>query len=612
LRSERTFVERGKPLEIELIVTDLDGNPIADRLIQVTAARLEWKYRGSDWREEEVDVQECSVGSQTEPVSCTFETPLGGRYRITAFVSDNQGRRNMSRFERWVSGGELPPSRKVEQEDLTLIPDKESYQPGETAEILVQAPFSPAEGLLTVSRSGILYSERFSIQDGSATLLIPIEEAHIPNLNIQVDVVGSAPRTDDQGEALEDVPRRPAYASGQLKLSIPALGRTLALELTPGATELEPGGETTIGILLRDAQGNPVSGAELAVVVVDEAILALSSYQIPDPIGVFYSDRMTFLYSTYGRASIVLVDPQALIQAGEAQLLNREVVEEAMVEGEMRALATPALPMQAPAADMGMVQAQPEPIRVRTDFNPLAVFSPEVHTNADGEASVEVKLPDNLTRYRIMVVAVDAGGRQFGSAEANLTARLPLMVRPSAPRFLNFGDSIELPVVLQNQTDEPLVTEVVIQTRNLKLTGASGMRVTIPANDRVEIRFPATTEMAGTARFQVAAVSGNYADAAEVELPVYTPATTEAFAVYGVVDEGAVLQPVPHPATCSHSSAGWRSAPRPPRCRHSPMRYSTWCRIPSSAASNSPRASWQFLHCGGADRLQGRGATLTG
>ncbi len=56
-------------------------------------------------------------------------------------------------------------------------------------------------------------------------------------------------------------------------------------------------------------------------------------------------------------------------------------------------------------------QAQPEsanPIRVRTDFNPLAVFAPAVHTDADGQARVTIKLPDNLTRYRVMVVAVDA------------------------------------------------------------------------------------------------------------------------------------------------------------------------------------------------------------
>ena len=36
------------------------------------------------------------------------------------------------------------------------------------------------------------------------------------------------------------------------------------------------------------------------------------------------------------------------------------------------------------------------------------------------------------------------------------------MVRPSAPRFLNFGDRFELPVVVQNQTDEPLTVDVVL------------------------------------------------------------------------------------------------------------------------------------------------------
>jgi hypothetical protein len=41
-----TFVERGEPLKIDLIVTDLDGNPVADRPVEVTAARLEWKYQG--------------------------------------------------------------------------------------------------------------------------------------------------------------------------------------------------------------------------------------------------------------------------------------------------------------------------------------------------------------------------------------------------------------------------------------------------------------------------------------------------------------------------------------------------------------------------------------
>jgi len=557
LRSERYFVERGDPLEIELIVTDLDGNPVPDRPIEVTAARLEWTYRDGSWHQDEVDVQECTLTSALEPVSCTFETPIGGRYQITATVTDDLGRQNQSRFTRWVSGGQQPPSREVEQETVTLIPDKDTYQPGDVAEILVQAPFSPAEGLLTVNRSGLLYTERFLIDAdaGTITLKVPIEEAHIPNLNIQVDLVGSAPRLDDQGEIVADAPPRPAYATGYLNLSIPPLQRTLALEATPGVTELEPGGETTIAVLLKDANGKPVSGAELAVVVVDEAILALTHYQLSDPISVFYQNRYADLSSTYSRASIILTDPFALAEAAETGgdlVQSTAVAEKAEMEEGLVFEAEAPAPMEeamdtAAEAGRGGGEAAAEPITVRADFNPLATFAPEVRTDANGMATIEVSLPDNLTRYRIMVVAVDAEGTQFGSAEANLTARLPLMVRPSAPRFLNFGDSFELPIILQNQTDEEMTVDVVVQATNIELTEGSGQRVTVPANDRVEVRFPAETENAGTARFQIAAVSGNYADAAEVELPVYTPATTEAFATYGVVDEGAVVQPIASP-----------------------------------------------------------------
>jgi uncharacterized protein YfaS (alpha-2-macroglobulin family) len=184
---------------------------------------------------------------------------------------------------------------------------------------------------------------------------------------------------------------------------------------------------------------------------------------------------------------------------------------------------------------------------VRTDFNPLALFSASEHSDVNGEVTLTVKLPDNLTRYRVMVVAVDPSGKQFGEADSNLTARLPLMVRPSAPRFLNFGDTFELPVVLQNQTDQPMTVDVAVRATNLTLTGAQGLRVTVPAHDRVEVRFPAAALSAGAASLQVAAVSGDASDAATIELPVYTPATTEAFATYGVIDSGSAAQPVGAP-----------------------------------------------------------------
>ncbi|MDX1687859.1 MAG: alpha-2-macroglobulin family protein, partial [Candidatus Promineifilaceae bacterium] len=542
VRSERTFVQRGQPLEIEAIVTDLDGNAIPGRTIEVRATRTEWRYNQGEWAEEEVDGQTCTVQSSAEPVACTFATQEGGSYRITATVTDDQGRVNQSAFTRWVSGGRRPTSRRVEQETVTLIPDKENYEPGDVAEILVQAPFSPAQGLLTVSRSGVLYTESFRLTEGSHMLRVHIEEANLPNLHLQVDLAGAAPRLDDAGETVPDAPPRPAYATGRLNLPISTRSRTLSVDVAPQVSGLEPGGETVIDVAVTDAGGRPVADAEVAVVVVDEAILALTNYQLADPVTIFYRSRESAIQSTYGRATVTLARPETLVEtAGGAVDVTRVVTE---AEMPMEEPAEAAMAMDGAAADDGRA-AQKQAIRVRADFNPLALFAPAVRTDGAGRAQVEVSVPDNLTRYRVMAVAVTE--QEFGQGESNLTARLPLMVRPSAPRFLNFGDRFELPVVVQNQTGQEMTVDVVVRASNVELTDGAGRRVVVPAADRVEVRFPATTGQPGTARFQVAAVSGAVADAATVELPVYTPATTEAFATYGVVDEGAIAQPVAAP-----------------------------------------------------------------
>ena len=126
---------------------------------------------------------------------------------------------------------------------------------------------------------------------------------------------------------------------------------------------------------------------------------------------------------------------------------------------------------------------------MRTNFNALALFSPSVRTDAAGVAHVNVDLPDNLTRYRVMAVAADSGSR-FGAGESTLTARLPLQIQPSAPRFANYGDRFDLSVVVQNQTAKDMVADVVAETSNLRLTDAPGVRVTVPANDRVEVPLP--------------------------------------------------------------------------------------------------------------------------
>src|SRR4029079_4335145 len=108
---------------------------------------------------------------------------------------------------------------------------------------------------------------------------------------------------------------------------------------------------------------------------------------------------------------------------------------------------------------------------------------------------------------RVVAIAV-AGDRQFGKGESAVTARLPLMVRPSPPRFLNFGDTFQLPVVVQNQTDAAMTVKLAVRASNAAITDGAGREVQVPANARVEVRFPAAAEMAGTARFQIVGSAG--------------------------------------------------------------------------------------------------------
>lgn len=566
LKTERRFVQRGEKIKVDGLVTDLDGEAIAGREIRMQSVRLEWTRKKGEWVEEEVDPKTCTVRSNSDDkgVRCEFATTEGGRHRIRATIADERGRTNQTEMTVWVAGGKRPPKRDVEQEEVELIPDKKTYQPGDTAEILVQAPFSPAEGVLTLRRSGIIETRRFTMKAPSTTLKVAIDAAHMPNLHVHVDLVGAAPRTNDKGEADPKLPNRPAFAQGSLTLSIPALERTLAVDLKPRDEALEPGGETTVDLVVKDAKGNPVKDAEVALVVVDEAILALSSYDLADPIATFYAARGADSRDAHNRQLIVLTAPDIIAEAAnkDGAPMEQKALRTAGAAPGGGEGAPPPAPMakmareEAEADDAigGLAQGGDAPIAVRKNFDPLAHFAPVVPTDAKGKAAVPIKLPDNLTRYRVMAVVV-SGTDHFGHAESAVTARLPLMVRPSAPRFLNFGDKMELPVVLQNQTDGPLEVQVAVRVTNLELTAGAGRVVTVPANDRVEVRFPTAAQMAGVARIQIAATSGRWADAAEIELPVWTPATSEAFATYGSVPEGSggagkdgvMVQPVASP-----------------------------------------------------------------
>jgi alpha-2-macroglobulin len=614
IKTKRAFVEKGKPFEVEVIAVDLDGTSQPGTKVTLQATRIDWEYKNGKYETKELEPQSCAVVAKADAVPCSFQTPKGGTYQLLATVVDAKGRTNQTKMTFWVAGGESRvPSRGVAQEQIQLIPDKQEYTPGNTAELMVQAPFYPAEGIVTWRRSGIVKTERITLTGPTTSLAIPITDTMTPNMYVQVDLVGMAARNNEHGDPDPSLPKRPAYAVGSINLPVPPKQRTLQVSAKPSVEKLGPGENATVTIEVKDAAGRPLADAEAAVIVVDESVLALANYTHPDPVGFFYPHRGADTRDYYERQYVQLANPVTTTRTatippgggGGARYRNGNdkatakisdapepvaaaapmaVAEEAESGGQGTAMALDegrmgksdssraegkykmkkeasegdgkdayfarqqAIDLAKNAGVLGSTVAPDPttPVAIRTNFNPLAAFSPAVKTGTDGKATVSVKMPDNLTRYRIVAVAV-SGDKLFGKGESAITARLPLMVRPSPPRFLNFGDTFELPVVVQNQTDQPMTVRLAARAGNAAFTDGQGREVSVPANDRVEVRFPAKADMAGTARFQVIGAAGNASDAANLELPVWTPATTEAFGTYGVIDDGAVAQQIALP-----------------------------------------------------------------
>ncbi len=559
IRSPRTFVQKGEKIRIESIATDIDGNLASGRDIEIRAILKDWQFDKGAWAEKTIDEQFCTVRSGEKPSECAFTAKQGGRYTISATVMDDRERFNESEITIWVPGGNQQPKRNIEQEEVQIIPSKKDYAPGDIAELLVISPFTPAEGVLTLRREGLVKTERFTIRDSSVTLRVPIEAGYLPNIFAQVDLVGAAPRQTDSGETDPKLGTRPAFASGTLDLPISIASRQLKVSAEAADKTLSPGGKTTVSVNVRDFRGEPVANSEVALVIVDESVLALTKYSIGDPSGAFYAIRQPGVSDHKLRKDVLLVNPNDIVmgQGGGADL-KRSVEALPMAARSMSQLVT-VDGASASENTFALDAAGETPIELRKNFDALALWSPTVLTNGNGEASIELKLPDNLTRYRITAVSVDSG-RRFGKGESFITARQPLMVRPSAPRFLNFGDRADVPVVIQNQTDADMSVDVAIRASNALILGeilhsgkpressSAGRRIVVKANDRAEVRFPVSTVKAGTARFQFVASSGKFSDAAEIELPVWTPATTEAFATYGTTDKnGAIIQPVAAP-----------------------------------------------------------------
>ncbi len=552
-RTDSYLAEAAKLYPVEIIVTDVDGTPIPSREVRIQA------YPDPDIgmptvslaQEQDIPNPECLLQSAVTSVTCDLVFPESGHWWIDISVLDAQGRANLTRLTRWVldDGVTIVPGTSSGLVEMT--PDRDEYQPGDVAEILIQPPFLPAYGTVITNRAGMVTHTPVEIAQAQYVLSLPIEESHIPNLHVSVLLAGQAP-DPVLGEILV-----PAMARGDLNLRIPPYVRELHLDLHMADADLQPGGEAAVTVQVTDHAGLPVPDAEVVLLAVDEAILALTGYQFVHPLDSFYPDRFLELYTYHLRHYMqsAAVDLQGVGRGGG--LLRAESAAMEMEEGAMAPMAAMATEGESMAmADMvadDSAESAGRDFAVRTDFNPLAFFEPAGTTDQDGMFRGTWNLPDTVGRYRVIALST-SGPHLYGLTETSYTTRLPVQIRPQWPRFLNFGDVAAMSVLVENQTREEQALTLVVQSDGLDLAYQAADRAldaltfTLPAQSRQQILIPATARDTGENQLLVSVFNEQVQDAALGSFPIYVPASQEGFAAYGIVEDTIAVQGFQLPA----------------------------------------------------------------
>ena len=417
MKTKDWFGAANKPMTVTMIAADSKGNiksgiKLKARLFKRDWHAIERAVRTGEMETEsrvvDKEVGRCEAGSSDKPVSCDLIPQEAGYYIIEAGIKDKQNTGTEARLSFYATGKEMVGWQGTEYDRTEILLDKGDYKPGDTARAFVKSPYPEAEMLFTVEREKFLFNKRQKVSGGAFIVEFTVTKEMIPNAYAAVVLI----RKGKPASGIEPIDDR-QFKVGYAPFKVKSDEKRLTVTVMPDREKLRPSEEVKVDINLKDFFGKPVVG-EVTVLAVDEAILALTGYSTPDIVSVIYPHRGLSVRINDNRR--FLLHQQKFLEKGN--------------DGGGGGFLT----------------------NVRGIFKSLAYFNPSLVTDAAGRASVSFKLPDNLTKWRIMAVAVTKED-MFGNGQTNVTTSLPLVLRPVSPRFARLGDRFKAGVTVQATGD---------------------------------------------------------------------------------------------------------------------------------------------------------------
>ena len=447
LRSRAWTQNEDEPAAIDLLVVAADGKPLAGVPIQVKVERRETRaarVKGAGnayltrYTHHWVETDACELTSGQEEVQCGYMPQDPGSHRITATIQDSRNRTHSSEIYQWVVGKGRVVWQERPDSSLEIVGEKSSYSVGEMARYLVKNPFPGARALVTIERYGVLQSWQETLEGSTPIIEFKVQKDFVPGFYLSVVVVSprvEKPLSDNQVDL-----GKPAFRMGYVNVPVTDPYKEIRVKVKTERKTYKP--RERVRVELTATPNHPVFGEpiELAVAVLDEAVFDLLTG------GRNYFDPYKGFYRVDG---LDLANYSLLMR-----LVGRQKFEK----------------KGAAAGGGGGLD-----VSMRSVFKFVSYWNPSIRADDAGRASIEFEVPDNLTGWRILAMAVTPGDR-MGLGDGEFKVNRPTEIRPVMPNQVTEGDSFEAGFSIMNRTERTRQMTVTLSAEGDLETGEGQKR----------------------------------------------------------------------------------------------------------------------------------------
>ena len=261
IRRPSYFIEQKTGLKTEVVTVGIDGQVAAGVPVDVTLTQVQWtsvrRAEGNGfytWDTERKDIEagKWSVTTATDPVPLDITFKNGGYYILEARSRADNGRFSVTRTSFYVLGDGYTAWARFDHNRIDLVPERQTYKPGDTARIMIQSPWEQATALVTTEREGIRTHSQFALTSTQQSVSIPITENDIPNVFVSVLLVkgrtNPAPAAAAATSSNTDTsdPGKPSFRLGYVELKVEDRTKRLNVAVAGGPSGVPAGIEGNV------------------------------------------------------------------------------------------------------------------------------------------------------------------------------------------------------------------------------------------------------------------------------------------------------------------------------------------------------------------------------